>query len=64
MGEVRVRGSWLPVIASTLMILLGVFTLIFVNKTAGVILVLLGLAMYVVYDRLASRPARPDATKN
>jgi len=55
MGEVRVRRSWLPVIASVLMILLGVGTLIFVNRTAGVILVILGLAMYVVYDRLVSR---------
>lgn len=58
MGEVRVRRSRLPVIASVLMTLLGVATFVFVNHVAGALLFVLGLAMYFVYGRLASSSTR------
>ena len=47
MSQARVKTSGLSSIATILMAILGVFTLIFVSFTIGVALILLAGAMYL-----------------
>ena len=60
-GEEKVRRSRLPSVASGLMILLGLLTINYVNAYAGIVLMVLGIAMYAAYRRLGrSRSRRMD----
>ena len=47
MGQARVRSSGLSSIATILMMVLGVFTLIDVNFIVGVAIILVAAAMYL-----------------
>ena len=67
MGQVRARPSRLSPAASIIMIVLGILSFLYVNGYAGLILILLGIAMYAAYLRVTRRPRasplRPDKDK-
>jgi len=56
MAKVTVRHNRLSYYSSLLMILLGLVTWLFINGIFGIILVLIGLAMFWFYRR-QTRPA-------
>lgn len=43
----RVRTGRLSTVATIAMIVLAIFTLLFVNVVAGIVLLILGVAMYI-----------------
>jgi hypothetical protein len=61
MSEVTVRHSRLSRGSSLGMILLGVFTFLFVSGIAGLGIILVGLAMYWFYRRQTRGPAPKSA---
>ncbi|HUI00139.1 MAG TPA: hypothetical protein VLX56_00750 [Nitrososphaerales archaeon] len=61
MADVRVRRSSLSRTSSILMMALGVFSWLFVQKTLGIALIALGVAMYFVHERLSKRPPPPES---
>lgn len=59
MAEVKVKHSRLSRGSSLAMILLGLFTLLFVSGFVGLVLMLVGLVMYWFYRRQTKAAPKP-----
>ncbi len=62
MAKATVRHGRLSYYASLLMMLLGVFTLLFVSGFFGIVLIVVGALMYRFYKKGSTEPKAPDSS--